>query len=158
MAPGNLPALAEQTNLEIVILTSSKDYHDFEVEPAFQSLRKIAPVRFISIDDLIVDRLYGVTLTLAYLRGVTDAGNDMVNIHFLFMNADLVLADGSLRGVAKRILHGCRVILACSIRATSEDLEEPLRQMVDDGKQLLVVSPRRLVSMAMKSLHPTQIA
>ena len=159
MAPGNLPALAEQTNLEVVILTSSENSHDFEVEPAFQSLRKIAPVRFIFIDDLIVNRsVFGVTLTLAYFRGIADAGNDMVNIHFLFMNADFVLADGSFYGVAKRILHGCRVILACSIRATSEDLEKPLCQMVDKGKHILAVPPRRLVSMAMKSLHPTQIA
>lgn len=158
MAPGNLPALAEQTNLEIVILTSLKDYHNFEVEPAFQSLRKIAPVRFISIDDLIVDQLYGVTLTLAYLRGVTDAGDDMVNMHFLFMNADFVLADGSLRGVTKHILKGRPIILACNIRATSEDLEEPLRQMVDKEKHVLSLPPRRMVSMAMKSLHPTQIA
>jgi hypothetical protein len=158
LAPGNLPALAEQTDLEILILTSSKDHEHFEAEPAFRVLRSVAPVRFIAIDDLIVDQLYGVTLTLAYLRGITDTGPDMVSMHFLFMNADLVLADGSLLGVAKRILRGDRAILACSIRATSEDLEEPLRGLVDKERHVLAVPPRRLVSMAMQSLHPTQIA
>ena len=158
LAPGNLPALAEVTDLEIVILTSSANYPDFNEHPVFRSLRRIAPLRFISIDDLITDQVYGVTLTLAYLRGVTDAGNDMVNTHFLFVNSDIVLADGSFRGVAKHILDGRRIILANSIRAISEELEEPLRRLVDKEKHVLAVPPRRLVSMAMKALHPTQIA
>ena len=158
LAPGNLPALAEVTDLEIVILTSSANYPDFNEHPVFRSLRRIAPLRFISIDDLITDQVYGVTLTLAYLRGVTDTGSDMVAMHFLLMNSDIVLADGSLSSVAKHILEGRRIILANSIRAISDELEEPLRRLVDKEKHVLALPPRRLVSMAMKSLHPTQIA
>lgn len=158
LAPGNLPALAGLTDLEIVILTASANYPDFEREPAFQALRAVAPVRFIAIDDLIVDQLYGVILTFAYLRGMQDAGDDMVNMHFLFMNSDLLLADGSLRSVGKRILEDRRVMLACSIRATSEDLEPALRGMVDREKHVLAVPPRRLVAMALNAMHPTQIA
>ena len=156
LAPGNLPALAELTDLEIVILSVTANYPDFESEPAFRRLQAIAPVRFIAIDDLIVDNMYGVTLTLAYLRGVADTGADMVNRHFLFMNSDLLLADGSLRTVARRILEGRRVMLACSIRAISEVLEPKLRAMVSD--HVLAVTPRRLVGMALGAMHPTQIA
>jgi len=158
LAPGNLPALAELTDLEIVILTSAANYADFEADPGFQSLRLIAPLRFIPIDDLIVDEVYGITLTLAYLRGVTDSGNDMINIHFLFMNSDIVLADGSLSSVAKHILSGRHIILANSIRATSEELIGPLHEAIDRQKHVLAIPSRQLVSMAMKSLHPTQIA
>ena len=158
LAAGNLPALAEMTDLETVILTCRANYLDFEKEPAFQSLRRVAPLRFTSIDDLVVDQVYGVTLTLAYLRGVTDTGDNMVNMHFLFINSDFVLADGSLRSVAKHILDGRRIILTSIIRATSEDLEESLRHAVDSQTHVLPMPPRQLVSMAMQSLHPTQIA
>jgi hypothetical protein len=158
LAPGNLPALAEATELEVVMLTASSDHRFFDAEPAFAALRRIAPVRFESIDDLIGGGLYGVTLTLAYLRGVAALGEKMVDTHFVFLNADLILADGSLRSVARRILAGDRVLLACSIRATSEDLEPRLRALVDAERGVLAVPPRILVGMAMAAMHPTQIA
>ena len=158
LAPGNVPALAEATDLEIVLLTASSDHRFFDEEPAFAALRRIAPVRFEAIDDLIGGGLYGVTLTLAYLRGVAALGERMVDTWFVFLNADLILADGSLRSVARRILAGDRVLLACSIRATSEDLEPRLRALVDPERRVLAVPPRKLVGMAMEAMHPTQIA
>jgi hypothetical protein len=158
LASGNLPALSNFVELEIVILTASANYVDFKKESTFQALRRIAPFHFVAIDDLIIDQLSGVILTLAYLRGVTETRADMVNRHFLFMNSDIVLADGSLRSVAKHILDGRRIILANSIRAVSEDVEEPLRSAVDQERHTLTITPRELVAMAMKSLHPTQIA
>ena len=158
LAPGNLPALADASELEIVMLTASSDHRYFDAEPAFARLRRIAPVRFESIDDLIGGGLYGVTLTLAYLRGVAALGEKMVDTHFVFLNADLVLADGSLRSVGRRILAGDRVLLACSIRANSEDLEPRLRALVDPERCVLAVPPRTLVGMAMAAMHPTQIA
>jgi len=50
----------------------------------------------LGIDDLIAPAVYGVTLTLAYMRGVADSGDRMVDTHFVFLNSDFVLADGSL--------------------------------------------------------------
>src|SRR6266581_1674459 len=104
LAPGNLPGLAELSDLEICILTVASQKPLFERNRAFQRMRAIAPIHFIDIDDLVVDQMYGITLTLAYLRGVTDVGPAMTEQFFLFMNADLLLADGSLVGVARKIL------------------------------------------------------
>lgn len=158
LAPGNLPALAAETDLEFVILTAAKDALLIECDAAFQKLREIVTIRFITIDDLIIDQLSGVILTLAYFRGITDAGDDMVNRHFLFLNSDIILADGSLRSVAKHIREGRRIVLANSVRAVSEDLEAPLRQMVQAQGGVLAVPPRKLVGMALDALHPLQIA
>jgi hypothetical protein len=153
-----MPALAEHGNVEVIMLTASTDYDFFEEEPAFRTLRRIVPVKFIPIDDLIVGNLYGVTLTLAYLRGVAELGERMVDTYFVFLNADLILSEGSLRAVGRRILRGDHVLLACSIRGTSEEIEPKLRAMVDARDHTLTVPSRTLVGMAMQAMHPTQIA
>jgi len=158
LAPGNVPALADMTNLEVEILTASSDFDFLRHQPAFQSLSRAVSIRLVSIDDLIIDRLYGVTLTLAYLRGVAGMGERILDTYFVFLNADLILADGSLRSVARRILNGDRVLLACSIRGTAEDIEPRLRTLVDPGTHTLSVPPRQLVQMALEAMHPTQIA
>ncbi len=158
LAPGNLPALAEMTNLEFVILTSARDATMIESDAAFRALRAIVAIRFITIDDLIIDQVSGVILTLAYFRGVAETGDDMVNRHFLFLNSDIVLADGSLRSVAQRILEGRRIVLANSVRAVSEDLEAPLRRMVEESAGVLAIPPRELVGLALQAMHPLQIA
>src|SRR5690349_10355234 len=92
LAPGNLPALAAACDLEVVIMTTRRDVQDFEAHPAFRALRQVCPVRFVEIDDLIAPGVYGVTLTLAYMRAIAACGAEMVNSHFIFMNADFVLA------------------------------------------------------------------
>ncbi|NMM46728.1 hypothetical protein HH303_19725 [Rhodospirillaceae bacterium KN72] len=158
LAPGNLPALTEICNCEFVLLTTADAMPIFEQQKNFDRFQSLAPTRILPIDDLIVNEYSGVTLSHAYFRGVADAGEDMVDIHFLFLNSDIILSDGSLASVAQRIVAGERCILANSIRAISEALEAPLKAMIDDDKRTLAVSSRDLVSMALQSLHPTLVA
>src|SRR5262245_30950460 len=157
IAPGNLPALAELCDLEICILTVSMDEPVFSESSAFGKLKLIAPFKFISIDDLVLDQQHGVTLTLAYLRGVTDLGEEMTRQFVLFLNADIVLADGSFRGAARKILEGHPIILANSVRATSELVEPQLKTLIDSS-QTLAVPPRELMRMALAAMHPLQVA
>ena len=158
LAPGNLPALNKVTDLEVIILTSAGSVSIFSQKASFQQLGRICDVRFIEIDDLITSGAYGVTLTLAYARGVMESGNDMANTYFVFMNSDFVLADGSLSNLAKYILDGQSVVVAPSFRATSEELEPRLLTFVDQLSMALTISARRLVSLALGHMHPTTIA
>src|SRR5579872_7075346 len=134
IAPGNLPALAAMTDLELCILTGQAEHHLFEPEPAFSLFRRLAPFRFIDIDDLVLDSQYGVTLTFAYLKGIAETGARMLDQYFLLLNSDIVLADGSLQKVAEKILEGPRLILANSLRATAEAAEPALTAMLDREK------------------------
>src|SRR5437879_2202856 len=152
LAPGNLPALAELTDLELVILTANDGRELLETSNNFKSVQDLCVVLFQPIDDLIADQVYGVTLTLAYHRGVTSTGPAMLDTNFLFMNSDLILADGSLRSVAQRVLAGHRVILANSIRATLEELEPVLKSVAAAHGGVLAIPPRNLVGMAMRAL------
>jgi len=158
LAHGNLPALAGATELEVVIMTQSSDVRFFEDHPTFSLLRNICPVRFVAIDDLITTGNYGVTLTLAYLRPIALLGERMLETHFLFMNADFVLADGSLRSLAKHILAGRSIVLGPSFRATAEDVEPALRTLIDKQSGILTVPQRELVALSLAHPHPTTVA
>jgi len=158
LAPGNLPALAEATELEVVIMTRRDDIEYFETQPAFHRLRMICPVRFVEIDDLITTSAYGVTLTLAYTRAVVACGPEMLETHFVFMNADFVLADGSLRALTKHILAGRSIVLGPSFRATAEAVEPLLEAALDSSSSVLAVPPRQLAALSLPHPHPTTVA
>ena len=88
LAPGNIPALAESVELEVVILTTKSSVSAFQNEPAFLRLQTLCRSRFLLIDDLITTGNYGVILTLAYARGIIDTGAEQLNTWFIFMNSD----------------------------------------------------------------------
>ena len=158
LAPGNLPALAAVTDLEVVIMTARRNIENFDKSPSFRQLHTVYSVRFVEIDDLIANAIYGVTLTLAYAREVSSCGADMLNTHFVFMNADFVLADGSLRGLAKHILAGRSIVIAPSFRVTAEALEPPLFAAINHTTDTLAMAPREMAGLALRYPHPTTIA
>lgn len=158
LAPGNLPALAEATELEVVIMTRAGDIDYFRKHDTFHRLSEICAVRFVEIDDLIATSVYGVTLTLAYARPVIACGREMLATHFVFMNADFVLADGSLRALGRHILAGRSIVLGPSFRATAEAVEPALQAAVDPTSGVLAVPPRRLAALSLPHPHPTTIA
>jgi hypothetical protein len=158
LAPANLPALAQASDLEVVILTRREDVDTFEQYPIFRRLRATCAVHFIHIDDLITTGLYGITLTLAYARAVIACGRQMLDTHFVFMNADFVLADGSLRSLVNHINAGRSIVLGPSFRATAEALEPRLLAEVDAASGTLVMSPRNMARLALAHPHPTTIA
>ena len=158
LAPGNLPALAASTELEVVVMTSKEDIAVFETDSVFRQINGLCRTRFIPIDDLITTGCYGVTLTLAYGRAILSLGEDMRSTHFVFMNADFILADGSLRSLIRHILAGRHVIVAPSFRAVEEDIRPRLETMVSPGTGNLTIAPRELVRLALDHNHPTNIA
>ena len=158
LAEGNLPYLAEHSDLEILIMTSAASLPAFEREPAFDALKSVCNIRFINIDDLITTGTYGVTLTLAYARGIADSGTEQAGTCFIFMNADFVLADGGFRTLVRLLQNGERCILAPTLRGTSEKALPILAQAMDRNRNVLAIEPRKLVKVALENLHPTVAA
>jgi hypothetical protein len=158
LAQGNLPALASTTDLEVIILTTRQDIATFRAHRALRRLERICPVRFIEIDDLVGTPVYAVTLTLAYARAIIACGQAMLDTHFVFMNADFVAADGSLRALGRHIEAGRSIVLTTSIRVTAEELEPALTARADAQDGILAVPPRELTALAFSHLHPTMDA
>jgi hypothetical protein len=158
MAPGNLPALAQASKLEVLIMSQSKDFHAFEKYPAFRNMNSQIKIRFVPIDDLIPGNIYGVTLTLAYARPILALGKKMLDYHFVFMNADFILADGSLRTLGRQLSSGVEVVLAPSLRVTAERTETLIRKKVRNDQSVLQIQPREFLRLTMPHLHPTTLA
>jgi hypothetical protein len=123
LAPGNLPALAEMFDVELVLVTEAKLYDKIRQASAFQLVSRLCRTRFVSLDDLMTDLPgdYGVVLTYALFRGFTDLGPRMTETYLLFLNADFIISDGSLRHLGKLMHEGKRVIHAPSFRVVLED-------------------------------------
>ncbi len=158
LAPGNLPLVAAENDLEVLILTTSESRATFDEMPIFGRLAQLCTVRYLLIDDLITSGNYGVTLTLAYARGIQDSGEAQTETTFVFMNSDFVLADGSLRGMVDKLREGHRCVMAPSLRARAEITLPLLADAVDQETQTLVMTPREMVRLTFDHLHPTVIA
>ncbi len=158
LAPENLPYMAEHTDLGVLIMTSKDSVAKLKENAVFKQLEAVCPVEFILIDDLITNGVYGVVLTLAYARGIRSCGEDQVNTHFVFMNSDFVVANGSLKTLTKEIEDGKSVVMASSLRASAEAVMPALLDAVDQEKMQLSMEPREMVRLALADLHPTVVA
>lgn len=158
-SPGNLPALAEVTELTLVFLTTGEGRYYLERQPIVRELGKSAAIDYIAIDDLVaITRHYAAPLTWAYWRGIETTGPAMTDTYFVFMNADFVLADGSLRSLGRLIAEGHRSILTSNLRVNSEKAEADLLRHLDLDSGVMTVPPRDMVRLALRSPHATQVA
>lgn len=157
LAAGNIPALAAGADLEMLVMTTRGSRAKFDEEPIFNRVREFCPIRFIYIDDLIATGIYGVTLTLAFARGIRDSGDRQTETTFIFMNSDFILADGALATLRKKIDAGARCVMAPSLRANSEAVLPLLSAATDAGNGVLSMSAREMVKLAFDHLHATVI-
>jgi len=157
LAPGNLPALAEEFDVEVALVTESKLFPYVTSSPSYQKLVQYADVRLISLDDLLTGRAgdYGPVLSFALVRGYADLGERMLDTYLMFLTADFVLADGSWRTAARLMKQGKRIIHSPSFRAVQEEVMPALMSRIDPETNALAVPPREMVGMALAHKHIT---
>src|SRR5712691_4264714 len=104
LAPGNLPYVASVVPCELVILTEEASFSRVLSDPTVCKIREHCHVRLIQIDDLIpaADK-YGMAVTYALHRGFSDLGSSAADTWLMFLNADFIVADGSLRNVVRHL-------------------------------------------------------
>jgi hypothetical protein len=123
LAPGNYPYLAEFFDVQFVLVTEARLFARVRNHPTFQRIAQYGPTRLFSLDDLLIGPgSYGFTLSKAIFRGMEDAGPQMTDIVFLFLNGDFVLAENSYRALVPRLLAGERLIASPSYCANEEDV------------------------------------
>ena len=76
LSPGNLPALAETFDVEMVLVTETRLFDRIRSAQSFRIASQICRTRLVSLDDLMTDLPgdYGVVLTYALYRGFVDLG------------------------------------------------------------------------------------
>jgi len=68
----------------------------------------------------------------------------MVDVPLIFFNADFILANGSLKTVAEKLLAGERLILAPSYCVAAESVMPWLASRIDDESASVAVPPREM--------------
>jgi len=157
LAPGNLPALTDLFDVELVLVTETRLFDRIRHAQSFQLVSKLCRTELVSLDDLITELPgdYGVVLTYALFRGFSDLGARMTQTYLLFLNADFIICDGALRHVAKLMGQGKRVIHAPSFRVVLEDVWPQLQARVNPSTSVLSLAPREMVKLALANKHLT---
>ena len=154
LAPGNIPAVAEECDCTLRILTTPGQEAHVHAHPMFQLLARVCAVEFTAIDDLIRPGVHSLTLTQAYLRGMRASGAAMTQTYFVFLVADYVMADGSLRHLLRHIRAGVSGVTTGNFQIVKEDAEPAIRALVREPSAPLSVPPRALLRIALEHLHP----
>src|SRR5262249_19014885 len=96
---------------------------------------------------------YGMTLTYALHRGFSDLGSAMTERWQIFLNADFILSDGSLRTVVGHLSRGQRIVAAPSYCTIAEEAIPELRNHLDVATSTLGISPRELARLVLQHRH-----
>lgn len=156
LAPGNYPALAEVFECEVVIATQRNLIAYFDVSDGISELRRFGRVRYVEIDDLLMGSgSYGLTLSLSFFRVVQSFGAEMTQIHFLFLNADFVLADESYRSLIPALEAGANVVCAPSYCAVEEAVCPVLEDRIGSGAGTLQMPKREMAELILRHPHST---
>src|ERR1700730_853769 len=156
LAPGNLPYVAGSTSCELVILSEERFFPTISAHSSVNQAKRLCLVRLVALDDLIASKdKYGMALTYALHRGFSDLGPAMTESWQLFLNADFVLAEGSLRSVISRLAQGERLVASPSYCVDAFAVIPHLRERVRTSGGILSIPPRELAATALANRHNT---
>jgi hypothetical protein len=158
LAPGNVPAVAENLPCTFVILTSQEDEPYILQHPSFHQLSAICPIEIRVIDHLITGSNYSTTVTLAYTEAVRATGPNMLDTCFFFLVSDYIMSNGSLMHVLEHMQQGSSGVLVGNFQVALEDALPWLREQFDAVAGSAVFHPRDLLKWAFSHLHPTAVA
>jgi hypothetical protein len=154
LAPGNLPYVASQVPCTLVILTERRFFSRFNRHSVMRRIKGICSVRLVRLDDLIVAKdKYGMTLTYALHRAFSDLGPRMTEHWQIFLNADFILADGSLHTLFGHLARGQRIIASPSYCTIAEAVIPDLRKYLNPTTSTLSISHRDLAHLILQHRH-----
>ncbi len=155
LAPGNLPYLAKYLDCDITIVTERKYFDYLERHPTTTALREHCGIRLVSMDDMLYEGMYGLTITLANFRGFEDLGEAMVDTYLVFIFTDFILGDGSFRTLVEKIQQGERLIMAPSYRVLRKNVEPIFATRIDFETRQLSIPCREMAKLILDNRHYT---
>jgi len=156
LAPGNLPYVASVVPCELIILAEEAFFPRFLGDPTVARIRELCRVRLVGLDDLIPSpEKYGIALTHVLHRGFSDLGPSVTDNWLLFLNADFILADGSLRNLVRHLADGKRLVASPSYCVNAEAVVPELLKRVDPHTRTLSLSHREMAALVIRHRHNT---
>jgi hypothetical protein len=153
LAPGNLPYVASVVPCEVVILTEQRLFSRVLSDITVRKIRELCSLRLVEIDDLMpAPDHYGMTITYALHRGFSDLGHSATDTWLLFLNADFILADGSLRSLVHHLAQGKRLVASPSY-CVNDGVMPALLKHTDPRSRALSISPRAMAALVLQYRH-----
>lgn len=155
LAPGNLPALAGD-DATLVFLTRRQDRRRIEAWDSFKRLSCHTKIRFLDIDRILTEEQQAHRLHRCYQLGLASEPRDHTRVHFVFLNSDVIFADGDCRFLRRMAGEGVRCLMEAVFRANVLTLLGPLSQRLDSEGRLCL-PPRELVEIGLQHMHPATV-
>ncbi len=156
LAAGNLPELARNHSLKVLIYTTDEDLRPILASPALQMLRDTCPVRVTPVAPTAADvrrRSTNIAMTEIHNHGLNQAWKDDHGV--ILLCADLLYADGSFRFVHQAIASGKRAVLTQTGDAPQSAVEPLLQTMAQRNGPVLTISSRNLAKIWLRTMHPS---
>jgi hypothetical protein len=159
LAPGNLPALAKDHRLKLLLFCTQEDMPRLLASPLLRAARDVMGVRPIPLArdmaELVV-KVQGHKFTLmnvCHNHGVDLAANED---HGLICGlGDAIYTDGSFAEVARQIAAGKRAVVTQGLDVRQDQLDALLEEYkVERDDVRLILPPRVFARIAARSLHP----
>ncbi|MGJ4945739.1 hypothetical protein ACQR1W_34620 [Bradyrhizobium sp. HKCCYLS1011] len=149
LAPGNIPSLRDSRH-RYLIFTKQADHQRFLDSPVFQKLTGHIDVEFQFVDDWLGQDKYRIN-SLCYMKGLEAAFR--LGAAAVLLNADHLIADGSVVAFERILATGKRVVEVPGPRAVKADLGEALGKFrTNDGA--ISVGATELSALWLKHIHP----
>ncbi|MGB0909667.1 MAG: tetratricopeptide repeat protein [Nitrospirales bacterium] len=139
------------------IFTTTEDAVVIQSSPIFQKLSEFIQPEIYIIDDIIKDLQAGKinkydVMTCCHSIGVEGAAADEIALIFLW--ADVMFSENSLRNLRDIALSGKRLVLIGGYRLDAETFREELLQKYYCDKDLNIsISSRELVGLSLQHVH-----
>lgn len=155
LAPGNIPALTEEAEVSLCLITDVPGLRYLAKRPDFIRLTGLIKVQIIarSLDqgdpfDLLQDA-HNLTIRRANRDGAT----------IIFLGPDFVMADGTLRRLLELRRMGYRAVHVLTPRLTAQSATAALIAHKGNRSQgAIQLSPRELVRLGLEHIHPIEKA
>ncbi len=156
LAPGNLPAIAQEVRSELVLVSEERLFERITNHPVIKEVRNFCPVRLVGLDDLVTrSDKYGMALTFALHRAFADLGPAMTEHWLIFFNADFILADGSLWSLLNHLRNGERIVASPSYCTVKERVIPELKLRLATNPKLLTIPAREMARLILRYRHNT---
>ena len=155
LALGNLPAFAARHKVVYRIFTSPRDVQRIVSSPAFKQAQTLVSIELVECP---VDNAASPIAMhhLLWRRSIDEAREAGAMI--LFVPPDVIWANGSLGHVADLAAQGKRAIFMTYVRVMQETCVPEVRRLfASPASPVINASPRELVDLAMRHVHPLTI-
>ena len=157
LAPGNLPAVPNRSDCLYRIFTVESDFDRIRAHASYAALCQLLEVELIDTGGLFRARRaaddnttkYNL-MTVAYNEAVARA--DKSDSASVFLNADMILSDGSLANMVGIFRAGARAIEIVGFRTNKQAMEKALHGQWKKGNSIAIPS-RALVDLSLRNIH-----